>query len=198
MENFRLNPPPSWPPFPVGWAPAPGWQPGPDLPIPLGWQLWVPVEAREAAPTEVDLDDYIDPFAAYLPGATTINKAPVPVFAAKPVFKERRAKTVHISTWLTTIGLLGGAGYATYSALQAGGLIHAAVTLAAILSVTAVSTGLYTMVTGRQSWAQLRGGRNSGTGPVILGLITCAVILATPFFGLDVPAWVPEITIPGL
>jgi len=43
---IQFNPPPGWPPAPVGWTPPPGWQPDPSWPPPPpGWQLWV------AAPT---------------------------------------------------------------------------------------------------------------------------------------------------
>jgi hypothetical protein len=39
---MRFNPPPTWPPAPVGWTPEPGWQPDPSWgPVPLGWYLWV-------------------------------------------------------------------------------------------------------------------------------------------------------------
>lgn len=39
---MRFNPPPTWPPAPVGWTPEPGWQPDPSWgPVPSGWHLWV-------------------------------------------------------------------------------------------------------------------------------------------------------------
>jgi hypothetical protein len=198
VENFKLNPPPSWPPFPIGWTPGPGWQPGPELPIPLGWQLWLPVEDLGETPAEVDLQDFVDPFATYLPGSTAINRAPEPRTASKAVFREKTRKRFHLSSWIGASALLVGGGAYTYAVLTSSGLIHATVTLAAILALTLGLTGLYTMVTGRQSWAQLVGGRNAGKGPFLLAVILTAVVLATPFFGLDVPTWVPELVIPGL
>ena len=198
MDNFRLNPPPAWPAFPTGWEPGPGWQPGKDLPVPLGWQLWIPVDERGEAPTEVDLQDYIDPFAAYLPGSSTINKEPAPVYAVKPLFAPKRAKTVFISTWLIVLSLIGGGGYLVYTALVDGGLVHAAVTAAAIAAATTFMTGLYVMVTGRPSWARLSAGRSSAPGPLLLGIFLTVAILAVPLFGVDVPAWVPLIDASGL
>jgi hypothetical protein len=42
--TYRFNPPPNWPPAPVGWVAPQGWQPPADWPKPPpGWQLWVPV-----------------------------------------------------------------------------------------------------------------------------------------------------------
>lgn len=42
-DGYRFNPAPGWPPAPVGWVPAPGWQPDPSWPPqPVGWPLWVP------------------------------------------------------------------------------------------------------------------------------------------------------------
>jgi hypothetical protein len=39
---MRFNPPPNWPPVPLGWTPPPGWQPDPSWPPPPpGWPLWV-------------------------------------------------------------------------------------------------------------------------------------------------------------
>lgn len=41
--GYRFNPPPGWPPIPVGWTPPPGWQPDPSWPAaPEGWPYWLP------------------------------------------------------------------------------------------------------------------------------------------------------------
>ena len=38
----QFNPPPGWPPVPVGWKPPAGWSPPVDWPpIPDGWPLWI-------------------------------------------------------------------------------------------------------------------------------------------------------------
>lgn len=46
MQQYRFNPPPTWPPPPtVNWRPRPGWTPPTEWgPVPDGWQLWVPVK----------------------------------------------------------------------------------------------------------------------------------------------------------
>src|SRR3712207_3345098 len=46
--SARFNPPPNWPPPPVGWTPPSGWQPDPRWgPPPAGWQLWVADQAAQ-------------------------------------------------------------------------------------------------------------------------------------------------------
>jgi Domain of unknown function (DUF4333) len=49
--SSRFNPPPGWPPPPVGWTPPAGWQPDPRwAPPPPGWRLWVE-DPTSALPT---------------------------------------------------------------------------------------------------------------------------------------------------
>jgi YVTN family beta-propeller protein len=39
---MRFNPPPNWPPAPVGWTPPAGWRADPSWPAPPpGWRLWI-------------------------------------------------------------------------------------------------------------------------------------------------------------
>ncbi|MFI5916064.1 hypothetical protein [Dactylosporangium sp. NPDC051541] len=41
--TWRFNPPPGWPPAPLGWTPSSGWRPDPSWPAaPPRWLFWLP------------------------------------------------------------------------------------------------------------------------------------------------------------
>jgi Domain of unknown function (DUF4041)/T5orf172 domain len=51
--GLEFNPPPGWPPPPLGWNPPKGWTPDPNWPTPpAGWDLWVSREDAPQAPLE--------------------------------------------------------------------------------------------------------------------------------------------------
>lgn len=108
----KLNPPPGWPPVPVGWTPPANWQPDPSWPTPPpGWQLWVEDGAAVAVAAPPVASAFPAGAGAGAPGSASADSA----LAMNSYYAIGGGAAIFIGAWLpfitVTVTLLGSGDF---------------------------------------------------------------------------------------